>query len=415
MTLSEVRLSAVMAPCFFDVHKAVKSQAYTHYWLSGGRASAKSSYVSLEIIQGMMREPLAHAIVFRRYANGLADSVVAQCLWAINILGVDAYWRYQKNPKELIYKPTGQRIIFRGLDDPEKPKGIKLAFGHFKFAWFEELTEYAGMEEIETVNRSIVRGQGHCNVFYTYNPPKSRNNWVNSERLAEKGNRLVHHSTYLDVPQEWLGEQFLEEAGETKRVNEIKYRWAYLGEATGTGGAVFDNVELRMITDEEIQEFGRTYQGVDWGYYPDPYAWLKMSYAAAQEILYIFDEYVANRKSNRQTADTLLTEKGVGRNDLVIADNAELKSIADYRSYGLNCYPVKKGPGSVDYSMKWMQARRSIIIDPVRCPKAAKEFMEYEYDRDRSGIVLEGYPDANNHCIDAARYGMWPVWKRKGE
>lgn len=415
MTLADIRLSTVMAPCFFDVHKAIKKQEYTHYWLSGGRASTKSSFVSLEIIQGMMRDPQANAIIYRRYANTLADSVVTQCLWAINTLGVNAYWHYQKSPQELIYRPTGQRVIFRGMDNAEKSKGIKLAFGYFKYVWFEELTEFSGIEEIETTIRSIVRGFGHSSIFYSYNPPKNRNNWVNTEKLAVKKTRLVHHSTYLDVPPAWLGEQFLEEAEETKRANDLKYRWAYLGEITGTGGAVFDNVKIYKITADEIKEFDRIYQGVDWGWYPDPYAWVKMYYSAAQRTLYIFDEYVANRKSNRQTADVLLKEKGVRHSDLIVADSAESKSVADYRSYGLNCYPVKKGAGSVEYSMKWLQSLEAIVIDPARCPKATKEFTEYEYDRNRAGEIIDGYPDVNNHCIDAARYGMWPVWKRKGE
>ena len=201
----------------------------------------------------------------------------------------------------------------------------------------------------------------------------------------------------------------------TKRIDEQKYRWAYLGEITGTGGAIFENLETREISDDEIDEFDRIYNGVDWGYYPDPFAFNKMYYSASSKTLYIYDEYEANKKGNKETADELIKNHGVGYNDLILADSAEPKSIGDYRSYGLNCRPVKKGPGSVNYSMKWLQSLNAIIIDPERCPHTAKEFSEYEYERTRDGEFMEGYPDANNHHIDAVRYGMWPVWKVKGE
>lgn len=409
------KLSSVISPSFYDLHKDIKENKYTHYWLKGGRASTKSSFIAVEIITGIMKDPEANAIVYRRYGNTLFDSVVAQLTWAINVLKVNQFWAQRRSPLELVYKPTGQRIIFRGLDDPEKSKGIKLAEGFFKFLWFEELTEFKGVDEIEQTIRSVIRGEGHCNVFYSYNPPKNRKNWVNTECLISRTNKIVHHSTYLDVPVEWLGDQFIEDAEETKRIDEQKYRWAYLGEITGTGGAIFENLETREISDDEIDEFDRIYNGVDWGYYPDPFAFNKMYYSASSKTLYIYDEYEANKKGNKETADELIKNHGVGYNDLILADSAEPKSIGDYRSYGLNCRPVKKGPGSVNYSMKWLQSLNAIIIDPERCPHTAKEFSEYEYERTRDGEFMEGYPDANNHHIDAVRYGMWPVWKVKGE
>ena len=413
--MKEIALSRVIAPCFFDVHKQIKEEKYSHYAFGGGRASAKSSVISIEIVVGIANDKDANAVVFRRYANTLADSVVAQLTWAINILGLEDYWQIKKSPLEMIYKPTGQRIIFRGLDDPEKSKGIKLSKGYFKYLWFEELTEFKSYEEVEQVVRSVVRSFGHTNIFYSYNPPKSRKNWVNAEMLMPKKNRLVHHSTYLDVPKEWLGKQFIEEAEETKRLDPQKYAWAYLGEVTGTGGAVFENVVTDEITDDQIKEFDRVYMGVDWGYYPDPFAFNKMYYSSAKRTLYIYDELTAYKKSNEKTADMLFKSKKASCNDLIIADSAEPKSIGDYRNYGFDCRPVKKGAGSVAYSMKWLQGLNKIIIDPKRCPDTTKEFCEYEYDRTRDGEIIDGYPDANNHHIDAVRYAMWSVWKIKGE
>lgn len=413
--MTKIALSTVIAPCFFDVHKAVKSNRYTHYWLKGGRASAKSSFISIEIIIGITKDENANAVIFRRYANTLSDSVVAQLTWAVNTLGLADYWQIKKSPLEMVYKPTGQRIIFRGLDDPEKSKGIKLSKGYFKYLWFEELTEFKSLEEIEQTTRSVVRGKGHTNIFYSYNPPKSRKNWVNTESLVQKQNRLVHHSTYLDIPHDWLGDQFIEDAEQTKKNDPKKYEWAYLGEVIGLAGVVFENLAIDKITDQEIKNFDRIYTGIDWGYYPDPFAFNKMHYDAARRTLYVFDEYTAYKKSNKETADILHTDKKIKYNELIMADSAEPKSIGDYRAYGFDCRPVKKGPGSVAYSMKWLQGLQKIVIDPDRCPDTAKEFSEYEYDKTKEGEVIGGYPDAYNHHIDAVRYAMWSVWKIKGE
>ena len=181
----------------------------------------------------------------------------------------------------------------------------------------------------------------------------------------------------------------------------------------GSGTQVLENLKLEPISDTQIAQFDRIYNGVDWGYYPDPWAWNRMHYDAARRILYIFDELTARRASNTQTAQ-LLINKGIGDGSLY-ADSAEPKSIGDYRSAGLPCRPVEKGAGCVEYRHKWMNSLAAIVIDPVRCPDTAKEFAEYEYERDRkTNEVLQGYPDINNHHIDASCYAMFPVWRRRG-
>ena len=140
-----------------------------------------------------------------------------------------------------------------------------------------------------------------------------------------------------------------------------------------------------------------------------------MHYDAARRKLYIFDEYRCNKKGNRETADVLIKEKGVTPEDNITADSAEPKSIGDYRSYGLSCRGVEKGPGSVEYSMKWLQSLTEIIIDGRTCPGTKKEFIGYEYERAKNGDIISGYPDKDNHSIDAVRYGMFPMWKRRGK
>ena len=214
---------------------------------------------------------------------------------------------------------------------------------------------------------------------------------------------------------EWLGERFLADAEYLEKTNETAYRHEYLGEVVGSGTAVFENLRIEKITDEQIASFDRIKRGVDWGWYPDPWAYNAMHYDAARRTLYIFDELTRRRTANRDTAQLLL-DRGLTREDKVCADSAEPKSIADYNKYGVKTFPARKGPKSVRYGTKWLQMLAAIVIDPERCPDTAKEFSEYEYERDaKTGEVLEGYPDINNHHIDAVRYAMESTAGKAGD
>ena len=173
-------------------------------------------------------------------------------------------------------------------------------------------------------------------------------------------------------------------------------------------------MEIREITDEEISRFDRICNGVDWGYFPDPWAFNRCHYDAARRVLYIFDELTKYKKGNRETADILL-EKGLTRNDRIVADSAEPKSVADYKKFGLHCTGAIKGPGSVEYSMKWLQSLKAIVIDKSRCPNTCEEFLTYEYERNKDGDIISGYPDSDNHHIDAVRYATEPIWRRPGQ
>lgn len=222
----EVRLSELIAPQFYDIHWDIIEGRHTHYKLYGGRGSTKSSFVSIEIIMGMMEDPDANAACFRRVGNTLAESVFEQLLWAIDALGVAHLWKPSISPLRLTYKPTGQRIVFRGCDDPNKSKSIKLRHGYFKYIWYEERAEFEGDEDERKINQSLMRGGDKYVVFYTWNPPKSLNSWVNQDVLQEREDTLCSHSTYLTVPREWLGEQFFIEAEELKKRKRLAYRHA---------------------------------------------------------------------------------------------------------------------------------------------------------------------------------------------
>ena len=234
--------------------------------------------------------------------------------------------------------------------------------------------------------------------------------WVNAEVINVRDDRLIHSSTYLDVPKEWLGEQFIIEAETLKKENELAYRNEYLGEATGTGGAVFTNITLREITDEEIKHFDNIADGIDFGYAVDPVSYGQNHYDKTRKKLYIFNEIYKVGMSNKKLYDEIRKIK-IGAS-VIVADSAEPKSIAEINSYGgLKVIGAIKGPDSIDYGIRWLQNLFEIIIDPVRCPNTAREFSTYEYEKDRYGNFKSKYPDENNHSIDMTRYSRENEYK----
>jgi PBSX family phage terminase large subunit len=344
--MNRVKLSCLIAQSFYDIHKDIKQGLHTHYWLDGGRGSTKSSFVSIEIVKGIMEDPEANAVALRKVKDTLKDSVYEQLCWSIEVLGVSDYWEIPESKLVLTYKPTGQQIKFRGADKPKKIKSIKFRHGYCKYIWYEELDEFSGMEEVRMINQSLMRGGEKFVVFYSYNPPKSANNWVNAEVKLTRPYRLTHHSTYLTVPKEWLGEQFFIEANHLKETKLDNYKHEYLGEVTGTGGEVFTNVKCRPITEEEIKDFYNIRRGMDFGYAVDPFSYDVMHYDRKKKRLYIFYELYKVGLSNKAAYDTIKLENK--NNEQVIADSAEPKSINELRQYGLRIIGAKKGPDSVE-------------------------------------------------------------------
>lgn len=402
-------IAPVFAPVLFDIQE----QKHLEYVFPGGRGSTKSSFVSLASIDLLMKNPQMHMVAMRQVADTMRGSIYQQMLWAIDALGLTDEFHATVSPLEITRKITGQKIYFRGADDPGKVKSIKVPFGYIGILWLEELDQFTGPESVRKIEQSVIRGGDIAYIFKSFNPPKTASNWANKYIKVPKETRLVTQSTYKDVPERWLGKPFLDEAEFLKEINPDAYENEYLGVANGSGGSVFDNVTIREITDQEIRQFDRILNGVDWGWYPDKYAFVRTHYDAARLTLYIWQEYTCNKKSNRQTADEL-KKLGISSNDLITCDSAENKSIGDYKSYGLFAREADKGPGSREYSYKWLQSLRSIVIDHKRCPVAAEEFMDYEYERDKDGNVISGYPDGNDHCIDATRYATNSIWKRRG-
>lgn len=399
----------VLGKAYVDINRQIKPNI--EYVFEGGRGGLKSSYVAFKIVELIKNNPQMHACITRQVAGTLKDSVYANMKWAINELGLMEEFECKVSPLEIKYIKTGQTIYFRGLDDETKLKSIKPEFGYIGILWKEEKDQMKGDAQERSVNQSVLRGGDESYDFSSYNPPKSKSNWVNRIKLAPNPKRVIHHSSYLEAPAEWLGQKFIDDAAHLKEINPEAYEHEYLGVPNGDGGNVFEYLEIRDITDEEINRMDRIFAGVDYGWYPDAFCYLRTYYDSAREKIYLIDELYVNKWSNSKTADWI---KKKGYDDyIMICDSAEPKSVNDFRDAGLPARGAIKGPGSIEYGFKFLQTK-TLVIDPKRTPNAYKEITEYEYDRDKEGNVISGYPDGNDHAISALRYAYEPLFNRRG-
>ena len=420
-----------IAPVYLPLHEDIKAGQHRFYNLPGGRGSCKSSFVSLEIVDGIQGDSTgqSNAIVFRKVAGTMRDSVFSQIAWAIDMLGVSRLWKATVSPMMYEYRPTGAQILFRGLDDASKLKSIKPRRGVFRYVWFEEFSELRGPNFTRNVMQSVLRGQGPgAIVFRTFNPPLSSNNWANVFIREPDEKAVTLLTDYTMIPPDWLGESFLYEAERLRDVNPKAYEHEYLGVPTGAGGEVFPNLEIREITDEEIEQMGYFYQGLDFGFAVDPAAFLRVSYDRKSDTVFFVDEIYKRHLSNKQLAEEIKKrryDRGGGEyhspilggvyeeKQLITADCAEPKSISDMQAEDLKCIPCHKEPGCVSYRVKWLQHRR-IVIDPKRTPEAYREFVNYSYATDKDGNFLSELPDKDNHTIDACAYALDRLIYRRG-
>ena len=424
-----------IAPCYLPLHEDIKAGRHRFYNLPGGRGSCKSSFVSLEIVDGIQSDPTgqSNAIVFRKVAGTMRDSVFSQIAWAIDMLGVSHLWKATVSPMMYEYRPTGAQILFRGLDDAGKLKSIKPRRGTFRYCWFEEFAELNGANFARNVLQSVMRGQGtNPQVFRSFNPPISKANWANQFVAEPDAQGITFHTTYKDIPAEWLGEAFILEAERLEAINEQAYRHEYLGEPTGTGAEVFPALEVREITTEEVQNMQYFFSGVDFGFAADPACFIRCSYDRKHETIYILNEIYKRGMSNRQLAEEIAPivagdTKGSGYlspisglqfqdHSDIYCDAAEPKSIADLRDCGLKqARACHKEPGCVEYRIKWLQHRR-IVVDPARTPNAARELANYEYEKDKDGNMLSSLPDRDNHSIDSLAYALdREIYRKRGQ
>ena len=407
--MTSIKMSELLAAKFYDVWRASKSKDILNVVCSGGRGSGKSSNVAHIITQLLMRYPV-NAVGIRKIDNTLEQSVYEQMKWAIEEQKVTHLFKFNKSPLRITYLPRGNYMVFRGAQYPERIKSLKDSRFPFAIAWVEELAEFRTEEEVTTITNSLLRGELdeglQYKFFFTYNPPKRKQSWVNKKYGTQfvSGNTFVHHSTYLDNP--FIAKEFIKEAEETKKKNEMKYRWEYMGEAIGSGITPFNNLEFREITDEEAANFDNIRNGLDFGYATDPLAFVRWHYDKKHNGIYAIDEFYGQKISNRQAANWIKS-RGY-QSDRIGADSAEPKSIAElHGDYNLpNVYGVKKGPDSVEFGERWLDDLDFICIDPKRTPNIAREFESIDYQVDRDGNPKPRLEDKDNHAIDATRYAF---------
>lgn len=380
-----------------------------HIICSGGRGSGKSSNIAHTIIQLMMRQPV-NAVAIRKVDNTLEQSVYEQLKWAINEQGVTHLWKANKSPLRLTYLPVGNYIVFRGAKEPERIKSLKDSRFPFALAWIEELAEFRTEAEIKTITNSLLRDELdeglQYKFFYSYNPPKRKQSWVNKkyETVMIPNNTFRHRSTYLDNP--FIAKQFIEEAENTKERNERQYRWEYLGEPIGSGVAPFENLEFRSILNEEIEIFDNYRFGVDYGFANDIAAFTVWHYDKKHRTIYAINEVTGLKISNRKLAEKI-TQLGY-QDEYILADSAEPKSIAEMKNeHGIRRIKgAKKGKDWREFSTKWLDDLEAIVIDPERTPTIARQFEAIDYEVDRDGNPKNKLSDDEDDTIDSTKYAL---------
>lgn len=429
-------LSANISPTFCEVSRAIDLGQANRIMLKGGRGSTKSSYAYQKILDVFLHRPHAQWICGRRYANTLRRSCFANVLWAIAKRGMTVGkpgegcdFDKTTSPMEITFNKTGQKILFYGLDEPEKLKSITFEDPKAKIELLllEEYNQLACAEDARNVRQSVFRSDYSLEID-VYNPSPDDMQWTNQEARIEEPGKLVHHSSYLDVPEEFIGKRFVEQAEQLKAINAKAYANEYMGEETGLTGTVFENVVAQSITYEDRIQIKWIRCGVDWGYQNDPFVWLMIGYDRKTRTLYIIDEVF-----NTETLDDInigeVKSHLVDRDDKgqpiytnegkpvynkrkpqneIRADAAAPKDIATWRHAGMAIMGASKRV-PVDDGIRWLQKRKAIVIDRERCPLAYQEFSRYRAKEDPNDGRFLGYPDKDNHTIDAVRYAVFDL------
>ena len=429
-------LSANISPTFCEVSRAIDFGQTNRVMLKGGRGSTKSSYAYQKILDVFLHRPHAQWICGRRYANTLRRSCFANVLWAIAKRGMTVGkpgegcdFDKTTSPMEITFNKTGQKILFYGLDEPEKLKSITFEDPKAKIELLllEEYNQLACAEDARNVRQSVFRGDYSLEID-VYNPSPDDMQWTNQEARLEEPGKLVHHSSYLDVPEEFIGKRFIEQAEQLKAINAKAYANEYMGEETGLTGTVFENVVAQSITYEDMIQIKWIRCGVDWGYQNDPFVWLMVGYDRKTRTLYIIDEvfntetlddvnigevkrHLVDRDDKGQPIYTNegkpVYNKRKPQNE-IRADAAAPKDIATWRHAGMAIMGASKRV-PVDDGIRWLQKRKAIVIDRERCPLAYQEFSRYRAKEDPNDGRFLGYPDKDNHTIDAVRYAVFDL------
>lgn len=407
----------MIAPAFYPVHGVIKKQECSSIWLEGGRGSTKSSFAAIEIVLGIIADPEANAIAVRKVGDTIRSSLHPTFMWAIEQLKLGHLWEATYSPAVITYKPTGQHIIMKGLDDPLKLKSLKAARGYYKYLWFEEGAEFNGPQEMRNVRQSVFRGGSSFLQFLSYNPPPDPEHWINAEAKIQAAlpSCYIHRSTYLDVPQHWLGEQFFKDAAELREVNPLAYENEYLGIPVGNNEAIVFAGKYRIAEFEPHEDWHGPYFGADFGFSQDPNTLVKLwieDLPNGRQNLYVeyaeFDQGTELDDMPRfysRVPDSQKYEIG--------ADSARPETISHIKRRNFNIVGVEKWKGSVEDGITVLKSFVHIIIH-TRCTAMHKEARLYSYKIDRlTQQVTPDIVDKHNHGWDAIRYALRHLIKRR--
>ena len=394
------------------IHKVWQGKANVREIISkGGRGSIKSNFWAALVEETIYNDPQAHCVFTRRYKTDLSGSVYNQFKKTIIRHDKLDEWEFTTSPMRATYKKTGQMVIFVGADKPISLKSYNMSFGYVKLLIHEECDEMAGVEQMDNIEDTFLRSDTPALDIKVFNPPKSANNFMN-EYTASKANdphTYICHSYYYNVPVEWLGKRFFERAEWFKTNKQKYYANNYLGEVTGTGGAIFENLELREITDSEIEAMPYFYHGLDFGY-EHPQAFIRVYYDSDKEVLYPVEEMYSRRCKNSTFASKIKKYKTVE----IIADSARPDNIAEMNDWGFDVIGAVKRWGvnkGRDYCWEWLQQTTKIVIDRNRTPHLADEMTKLEFELLKDGTFSSEYPKLGEDCVMALIYALNRVIK----
>ena len=389
------------------VHEAFAGEEDIHEIISkGGRGSIKSNFWGNLAYETIRQDSQAHVVYTRRYKVDLRSSVFNQFMKTVIRYQDLDNWDFKQSPMCAVYKPTGQMVMFVGADKPISLKSFNVPFGYVKMLIHEECDEMAGVEQMDNIEDTFLRADTPALDIKIFNPPKSKNNFMNeyTEECQNKPQTRICHSYYYNVPEKWLGKRFFERAEWFRIHKPLYYKNNYLGEVTGTGGGIFDNLEIRKISDEELMTFDTVNHGLDFGY-THPQVFSQNYYDYETDTLYIFGEVYSKKCKNSTFARKIKKFMNVE----IICDSARPDGIAEMQDWGFNAIGAKKRWGSGkgrDYCWEWLQRCNKIVIDPERCPNTEKEFIKAEHEQLPDGSFSDAYPDLEEDTIMANIYAL---------
>ena len=389
-------------------------KGYKDFWnfkgrykvVKGSRASKKSKTTALFFIYSMMKYPGANLLVVRKVYRTLKDSCFTDLKWAINILGVQDYWSVKESPLEIIYIPTGQKILFRGLDDPLKVTSITVETGHLCWAWIEEAYEINKEQDFNMLDESIrgtVEEPLYKQITLTFNPWNERH-WL-KKRFFDVEDENIMAKTTNYMCNEWLDDSDKKLFEDMKKNNPRRYQVAGLGNWGIVEGLVYENWEEKEfdVNDISKRKGVKSAFGLDFGYTNDPSAFFCGLIDVANKEIYVFDEIYKNAMKNRQIAEEII-RKGYGK-EKIVADSQEPKSIDELYDLGLKgVRKSRKGRDSINNGVQYIQDYK-IIIHP-RCVNFITEISNYMWDKDKFDNPINKPVDDFNHLMDAMRYAL---------